>query len=280
MSNFELIDDYLTNRLSEADRKAFENQIAADPSLRADVEAQSHILDGIKKARTAELKSMLAKVHIESTPASFMNPVRIAAGIVGAAVIAGVIIYFGNREVELDNNNLPASTKDSRTNQNPQNNPTELTGDSIVKPSEDSQKISTESAIIPEKSTGIKPVAPVKPKIDLIDPSQEITNDAAGDNGAGQGKVNETPSKVEVEIEDTNRKFNFHYQFQNGKLRLYGNFKNGLYEIIEINSDHRALFLYYREGYYLLDEKNSEVTPLELIKDQLLLQKLKSYREN
>ena len=94
MRNLELIDDYLSNRLSEQERKDFEQKIESDAELKAELATQRQIVEGIKKARAAELKSMLAKVSIESTPTVSLTPLRIAAGLFGAAVLASVIYYF------------------------------------------------------------------------------------------------------------------------------------------------------------------------------------------
>lgn len=77
MSNSELIDDYLTNRLSEQDRKSFEQQMDSNPALKADVELQKEIINGLKAARAAELKAMLNKVPI-SSPGINLSPLRIA----------------------------------------------------------------------------------------------------------------------------------------------------------------------------------------------------------
>jgi hypothetical protein len=87
-------------------------------------------------------------------------------------------------------------------------------------------------------------------------------------------------SKIEVLVDASNSRYNFHYKFYQGKLQLYGSFNADLYEIIDINTDHHALFLFYKDAYYFLDETNSEVTPLEVIKDEALLKKLKEYRAN
>ena len=62
MTNFELIDEYLTNRLTESEKVAFEQQVASDPSLKADVELQINILEGIKSLRASELIAMLNNV--------------------------------------------------------------------------------------------------------------------------------------------------------------------------------------------------------------------------
>jgi hypothetical protein len=87
-----------------------------------------------------------------------------------------------------------------------------------------------------------------------------------------------TVSHIAVETEASNAKYHFHYQFINSKLVLYGAFDKSLYEILEINGEHRTVFLFYKGSYYLLNEKESHVTPLEAIKDAALLRRLKEYR--
>jgi hypothetical protein len=62
-------------------------------------------------------------------------------------------------------------------------------------------------------------------------------------------------------------------------LVLYGKFDKGLYEIIEINGSSHSIFLFYKENYYLLDEKETTITPLTPIRDSQLVKKLKEYRK-
>ena len=50
------------------------------------------------------------------------------------------------------------------------------------------------------------------------------------------------------------------------------------YEILEIHGDKHSVFLFYKEHYYLLDEKQSKITALEPINDAVLLKKLKEYQ--
>jgi hypothetical protein len=86
-------------------------------------------------------------------------------------------------------------------------------------------------------------------------------------------------AKIEVNVNSSEKKFKSHYQFSNGKLILYGNFDNGLYEIIEVNAqESRSLFLYYKASYYLLDEAKTEITLLKEISDPVLIQKIKAFR--
>ena len=55
----EMMDDYLSNRLRADDKTAFEQQVQADPQLAQELSIQQNLVDGIRKARAVELKSML-----------------------------------------------------------------------------------------------------------------------------------------------------------------------------------------------------------------------------
>src|SRR6478609_8420878 len=113
MNNIELIDDYLTNRLTEKEKGAFEQQLASDPSLKADVELQKNIVEGIKGARAAELKSMLNNVPIGSPVSVSFSALKVAAGIVGAGLLIGSIYYHMQPEGQKEAPNLSTSIKDS-----------------------------------------------------------------------------------------------------------------------------------------------------------------------
>jgi hypothetical protein len=283
MSNFELIDDYLTNRLSEQDQKSFEQQMAADPALKADVELQKEIIQGLKSARVAELKAMLNKVPV-STPTIYLSPLRIAAGLIGAAVLATGLYYFSDRNDNLNTQQVSSSLIDSTTQKD--QNKTENPVDSSVNEVSDDVPVDKKDAPVVSKnndkriSTHSKES---KPAIDLIDPTEELTENETDVALEKTGVKNPSISvvSIEVDVNSSERKFKSHYQFANGKLVLYGNFDKGLYEIIEVNAQNsRSLFLYYKTSYYQLDEAKKEVTPLKEITDPVLIQKLKIFRSN
>src|SRR4051812_13927913 len=85
--DFELLDDYLANRLSAADKASFEKQIEADPELKQEFNTQKKLVEGIKQARLAELKSMLSNVPVGPLPTS--QTLLIKLGVV--AIVAGLI---------------------------------------------------------------------------------------------------------------------------------------------------------------------------------------------
>jgi hypothetical protein len=290
MSNFELIDDYLTSRLSEQDRKSFEKQMDSDPALKADVEFQKEIINGLKSARVAELKAMLNKVPITAT-GTYLTPFRIAAGVIGSVVLATGIYFYLNSNNSLAPDNSSDHSSDSITKQ-------EQTTPELKQDKGTSTQIndlntnpkpagSSEEKLQPKKTeTGIvdsKTIQESKPVIDLVDPTEDLADNIPVTSPVKSGSNSSTISvaKINVDVISSERKYKSHYQFINGKLVLYGNFDNGLYEIIEVNAQQsRSLFLYYKPSYFLLDESQQKITPLKEISDPVLKEKLNAFRSN
>ena len=281
MSNFELIDDYLTNRLGEQEKVTFEQRLASDPALKADVELQKHILEGVKKARVADLKAMLNNVPVGGGLSSGLTAGKIAAGVVAAGIVAtSLYLYLKPAESQKSE---PTSISKNQTE--PQATPKK---DSAITPSEQPpsakvQPLTTEpqkakSKTLKKKDRS-KTAATPQPKIEVVDPSEELVDNSSNDAPAVEGKKsNLTRSHIAVETNTSSKKYNFHYQFNSGKLVLYGPFDKSLYEILEIHGDQHAVFLFYKENYFLLDEKQNKVVELLPIKDPALLKKLKEYR--
>ena len=92
--------------------------------------------------------------------------------------------------------------------------------------------------------------------------------------------MSKTPS-IAVEVDSENKKYDFHYQFAQDKLVLYGPFEKNLYEIMEfISEDKRTVFLYYQDRFYFLKDDTEKLKPLGAIQDPALIKKLKEYRRN
>jgi len=276
MNNFELIDDYLTGKLSEQDKKSFEQQLSSDPALQADLELQTEIILGLKAARAAELKTMLNHVVI-TKPAIYFTPLRIAAGLIGAAVIATSLYYYLDKNESFNTTQLSSSFADS-IRQSEQNERETIKDSTITEDATEELPLKTDSP--PKASTPAPAISPIqhenKPAIDILNPSEELTVEES------TPPVTESRAaivKIEINIISTERKFKSHYQFSNGKLVLYGDFDKDLYEIIEVNGQQtRSLFLNYKTAYYLLDESQKEITILKEITDPVLIQKLKSFQ--
>jgi hypothetical protein len=274
MENFELIEKYVAGQLQGPEKEAFELQLQKDTSLQGDVALQKQIIGGIKNARIAELKGMLNQIPVTGLMHTGVSAFKIITGAVTAgAIVTGAIFYFKPEQKEtaapVVENELPA-VPNTKTEPDP------------VDPKEDK----TTSPVTPEpsKESRKKPLAlkkknAVHPKIDVVDPTHELAKEPTHEEEKRTKSQQVTvTSRVGVEINSSSSKYSFHYQFLQGKLTLYGIFDNGLYEIIEVNGDTHSIFLYYKDTYYLLNEKQSAITPLTAIKDPELIKKLKEYR--
>ncbi len=281
MGNFEQIDDYLSNRLQEQDRKAFEQQLEGDPSLKGEVDFQRQVIEGVRRARIAELKTMLNNVPVSG--ASTWSAGKIAAAIVSAGIISTIVYLNTNEETTTTTETkkeTPAEVvvtpeKDGKSTDQP----------IVAEDGGDKEKTAeTKESTVSKETKGnreaTKVPSPVhKPDINVVDPSNELSEEKKTDNEASTSRRSEiSPSKMEVITGVEDKKHNFHYQFVQGKLMLYGPFDKSLYEILEIHGDGHAVFLYYKENYYLLDESQTKITQLQAIRDGDLLRKLKEYR--
>lgn len=286
MTHFELIDDYLTNRLAEADKVEFEKQMVSDPSLKADVELQRNILESIKKARALELKTMLNNVPLTGLNGGFTAG-KIAAAIATVGLVSTGLYYYltstandqsvlAPQEVVTDNPPQPENLNSSPNDSTPA--VIEDENKDKDKPAVDAKDPAVDKA---NANKAVKePVAREnRPKIEVIDPTQELSVESENGQAETHGvKTEVNTSHIAVETNSSSKKHNFHYQFSNGKLMLYGPFDDSLYEIIEISGDTHAVFLFYKENYYLLDENQTDITALHPIKDGNLIKKLKEYR--
>jgi len=273
MENFELIEKYAAGQLQGPEKEAFELQLQTDTSLQSDVAVQKQIIEGIKKARITELKAMLNQVPVTGLIHSGASAIQIITGaITVGAIITGSLLYFKPWQKEIVTPIVENEAPIVQKNTEPEVK--------AVDPKEDKNSSSTEaSKESKKKSSPSKKQKAIHPKIEVVDPSNELAKEPTRE----QAKLAKpqsiiVTSRIGVEINSSSSKYSFHYQFLQGKLILYGIFDNGLYEIIEVNGDTHSIFLYYKDNYYLLNEKQSAITPLTTIKDQELVKKLKEYR--
>jgi len=273
MENFELIEKYASGQLQGSEKEAFELQLQTDTSLQSDVALQKQIIEGIKNARITELKAMLNQVPVTGIIHSGVSAVKIITGAITAgAIFTGTIFYFKPWQKEtaapIVENEVPAV-------QNPKTEP------DPIDPKED--KTSSPATSDPNKELKKRPIASKKqkavhPKIEVVDPTNELAKEPTREEKHAKPQSVIVTSRIGVDINSSSSKYSFHYQFLQGKLILFGIFDSGLYEIIEVNGDTHSIFLYYKDNYYLLNEKQSAITPLTPIKDSELVKKLKEYR--
>lgn len=281
-----MMDDYLSNRLNAADKAAFEQQVQADPQLAQELTIQKNLVEGIRKARAIELKSMLNNVPV--SPLTGGSSILMKAGT--WAVVAGLVVtalYFysvkddeaGVTETERISEQLPEVKPDAaevpETEAPPAADKQEEPFPSVTQAEEKSKKADDPK---PEKTEP----APAKP-LDVYEPSADESDEKTRQYEREQMENIKTAfvtSSIEVETDTMSKKYNFHYVFKNSKLILYGAFERNVYEILEFIGDKkRTVVLYYKSNYYLLDIEKTQPTKLTPIRDQKLLKMLKTHRE-
>lgn len=285
--DLELLDDYISNRLSAEDKAAFEQQLDADPGLKSEYQLQNRIAESIRQARALELKAMLKSVPTSALHGGGSSAALKATMWIAAAAIVGTGLYFYLKpeapavtpvpqEISQDTTTPSASSEAPKDEQQaPVVTDQEQPKTAKQKPAADAQQPSTE----PENTDAGEPTAE-RPAIQAFDPSAETNDSAAPKAEATESTTKVVRGTIPVQTDNSNRKYNFHYQIKDGMVYLYGPFKKDLYEIMEFFSDNnkRTIFLFHQNNYYLLNEDNTKVKPLTSINDPLLLKKLKEYR--
>jgi len=289
--DLELLDDYLANRLHGDQKASFESKIEADGDLRSEYKLQQSLVEGIRKARVAQLKSTLNNVPIPAaTPVSLVAKLStslVVAGIVGA----GIYFFLNSEEKEkiVEQQIVQAEEKANEKEPEPIRDEVKSPADAAtIAPNQDgSSTVKKKEELLKEKKTIEKAPAaqearePEKRQLEVFDPTQESeAGHTSKDTDIKSGNATANSTTIAVEVDNSNKKFNFHYQFKGDKLFLYGSFEKNLYEIMEFFSDDnkRTVFLFYKDNYYLLNEDTQKIKPLVPITDQTLVKKLKESR--
>jgi hypothetical protein len=287
--DFDLLDDYLANRLGQEDKSAFEQRLKSDTELRNEYDLQQQFIEGIKKARVAELKSMMNNIPVPAAPSTVSAVAgKVAIWVVLIGMIGtGLYFYFDKGQtttpVDQTSDKIIPGSEQEQQNKATTNVPGDTSEEAPVvseEPASSEQKPGESPKAIKKQKSGADASAK-EPAIDVFDPSAEAQDNTASDaTNETAPRVSHDPS-ITVEIDSENKKYNFHYQFKDSQLILYGPFEKNLYEIMEFfNDKKRTMFLFYSDQYYLLKDDNSKLKPLTAIQDPALIKKLKEYRNN
>lgn len=305
--DFELLDEYLRNKLDAADKAAFEQKLQGDADLQREYKLQQKIAEGLRKARTAELKNMLNNIPVSSVHGSEISiGVKTLISITVAGLVAtGIYLYLDKEETEVPAQQQIAKTEtpaevptEPQTEQTPANEAEATTtapassSPATETPQPDQPKqqpaaTNQQPATTKESTSVTKPViAPKqkdsvsKPEIHVFEPGEETeSTNAVDDKTATESTPKTNKTTLTVKTDANNKKYNFHYQFKNGELYLFGPFDKKLIDIMEFFSDNKhTVFLFHENKYYLLNEANEKVKPLTAITDPTLIKKLKEHR--
>ena len=291
--DFEILDEYAGNRLNPQERAAFEKQLESDAELKNELSLQREIVEGIKTARKAELKSMLNNVPVSSIPTEGMSvAAKIGLWVIVAGLVSTGLYFYLNQE---ENSVVQPAITNEITEENTENTVVDESkpaaeADKAAQPNQETPVQSQpkvaekQTAETPAPKTSTPAAVDEQPAVepstlDVFDPSEDAEN---AEQAAAEeiGPKVSTKSSIAVETE-VDKRYNFHYQFRDNKLFLYGSFEKNFYEIMEFFSNNkRTMFLFYKDNYYLLSDSDQKVKPLSPINDAALLKKLRDYRGN
>ncbi|HAA12868.1 MAG TPA: hypothetical protein DCE41_14710 [Cytophagales bacterium] len=304
----QVVQSYFDNEMSAEERADFEQLIERDPALQEEFNLQQDIIEGIRTYRTQELKAHLAAVSV----GGIVWTAGLRWGVLGTSVAAiSVVGYFflipelpeSYSEVDLGSGVVLELSDTQLVPAKPLavENPEEffLTFEDrdqsdVTRTTEDySEPATVVSTVIPstseEQDIEVQASAPVftmpTPQLNVPQFSSDDPNSSSVQNpddvpGATFVERNRNSKKIDMEVVE-DRRHNFHYQFFNSKLYLYGDFEGKIYEIIEFNNhEGREFYFYFDQKFYPVIKGQREITKLSAIVDQELETSLERYRQN
>ena len=303
----ELIDGYLRGELGEQEMQAFNKELSSDPVFSEEVNFQRQIANGLGEFRKAELKARLNAVDL-TTPwwevGHFINPtlIKTTGAIVTAAIIGTGIYYYNSLANEVVSDVQTVHVKDlksievldadqplERPEIHNERNELVVTNKpataEVVSKKVSEEVVSDASSLSLEESSATKNVSS-----DEFLPAVSLPNPGNGsDNSQFKTESVEIPTASKRDIINTNQldikttqrnNEAIRYKYYDGKLHLYGNFKETPYEILEINGvDSKMVYLYHNKKYFKL-QSTDKVINLPQITDQKLIRELEIVRNN
>jgi len=278
--NPENIEAFVENNLSAVDRANFENAMAKDPLLKNEIELQNNIIDTLKQQRKAELKSRLNNIEVNLSPS--YSVAKIAASVIASGIIAYGIYTFVNNDPTVATNTQTKEIK-PQIAEKTSVDPSKPTVSAPIENSEPIQnKINSPSKEQSNKITH-KVIETPTEVVSPLDHSPDMT-EIENDQFQKEEKITlpdgriaqtaETKNGIDISV-NSSTKDQFHYQFYNNKLFLFGDFNANTYEILELNTyKGKQVYFYFNKSYYLLKANQSKTTPLQKITDKKVIAEL------
>jgi len=294
-NTIQLIESYLEKNMSLEARDNFEHLLEQDPILRSEVEMQQQLINSIKDFRKAELKAQLNNVTVGVGPMGFLSIKTAAILAITAIVGVGTYLYLQKDSSVTEITPITEHREETISSDQeltlPEEVPSIAVAEEMATPEPASKKSepiaktakTTSKASQPNQDQGlIEPAAVSVPTV--IQPSKEENDLSIDELEMPNEKISQLDKHEQnaLAVENTvHTEYNFHYQFYQDKLFLYGDFKDTPYEILELNfSNGKKLFMYYRGAYYPLMENQVEIASLEALTDQEIIKKLEIIKAN
>ncbi len=275
--------------------------MAEDPSLAEYVGFQKQIVKGIADYRKLQLKARLDAIQVGTGWLGVSQGVwRVAASFVVATAIGlGSYVYWPDQNqfekvsspLEIDDEEIVADFAAEEVPEVP------VPIEEVSEKAESSETLIAKTKSVAEVKEEVAPVeakesekvAP-KPKEEFVPDVNKpllsnVVDESLNTKGADMPEsvptewVSTSDQPMDIETIDRRSK-EIKYKYFEGKLFLYGDFKNEPYEILEINSsESKEVYLFYMSKYYKI-ELTDDIKVLEPIVDEKFIQELRIIRHN
>lgn len=303
----QLIDSYLRNELSEADRASFESMMESDPAFTEEVRFEQHVKEGISQYRKAELKARLDAIEVSPGwlgigELGSSTLVKTIGGIITAGILgtAGYFLLDTDKETTVSKtetsfeevvsafpkeNEIPdliIPEADKEVNMVVDDEP--ALDRSFRKPS-----LTAAEPVVTEKENSISKDQPAEeefvPHVDVpglneVESEEPFTSTSVDmPEASATDEINS--GSVPLDIKAISRNSDqIKYKYFDGKLYLFGDFKKQPYEILEINSiSERRIYVYHNSSYYTVNVTD-QVEELPQITNEKLIRELEILRNN
>lgn len=262
--DLELLDNYLANRMSAEERSTFELRLNGDPSLQNEYDLQKQVVEIIRQARAAELKAMLNKVPVPSQGNSVGT--KLTVGVAVVFIAAGAMWYLNQNQ-----DAMPASVEAPirepvRVEKPVEEQPTSTAAEQSVEPAR--EQPSLKKAEAPRHT----PEVSVQPDKNQTSAGTEDSRPSLAQKPVPPAGPARRSLRVVAVGESKNT---FHYQYEGNLLYLHGPFDSSAYSVINVGFERGTTpVLKYNDTFYLLDERDGAIHPLEPVTDVDDLEKI------
>ena len=256
----ELIDNYLTGNLNANEQTQFESQLTSNPALAEEVNFQKDVLNGIKEARTAQLKSRQNALTIPAEPL-FQMWQKVAMVASTALVCGGLAFYMNtNEEVIVD-----------KTTTEPQKEIVAVAVAVAVAPVTDTEELAPVVETMEEEivvATSVKKTqkqqVQTSDNTSLADPLDNLPNPSVNshkvefDNQSNNDKeisANLKNTKTGLKVYAESKKNKFHYKYDgNNILVQIANYSDDKPAVLIDFPEKHEVFMSYKGVFYQLDK--------------------------
>jgi hypothetical protein len=310
------VNAYLDGNFTSAEKAEFLEKLKMDPLLESEYHFQKDIVDALKEYRKTELKNRLNAISVGGAVSytSFnYGAMKIAASVILASMASIGIYWYMNDEKPPHEDFLVVNSPLLLSEPN--------NSFDLLKPEESfneaemvsglEEAVAVEEMEAVEETSGAAGVVTAgssmssgkaetksvdfnytaKPKHTPVVVQPDVISEFDDVELSQQSRTSNVHSDIfvasenkfsDVEVETkTSNRYNFHYQFQDNKLFLFGDFTDMPYEIIDLKSSaNNSLYLFYRQTYYSLKPTKSRIIPLEPIKSPKLIKELNIVKDH